>query len=103
MLYTDRLGAVALALTSGVGWKLTSRLLAHFGTLDAILDASTEELQAVRGIGTQIAANLRGIDLEHVAANLLRWETAGITVATWQSPLYPAALPVLEDKPLILF
>jgi DNA ligase (NAD+) len=42
-----------------VGYE-TARLLAeHFGDLDAILDASEEELQEVEGIGPVVAASIR--------------------------------------------
>lgn len=99
----DRLYVLALALTPGIGWKLTGRLLERFGTLGAIFSANADELQSVRGIGKQLAANIRGVNLEQSAATLTRCEACDIVVASWRDSFYPLPLHRLDDKPLVLF
>src|SRR5215510_5297529 len=99
----DRVRAVALALAERVGWKLIQRLLEHFGTLEAIITANADNLQAVRGIGKQIAANLRKINLDKTRADLNRFEEQRIKTVTWLDDDYPAALSALDDKPLAIF
>ncbi len=99
----DRTRIIALALTDRVGWTLIHRLIERFGTLEAALSASPDALQTVQGIGKQIAANIRAIDLDRLAAELWRFEAQGITVATWQDAHYPARLKGLDDRPLALF
>ena len=42
---------------------LAHRLLAHFGTIQAVFSASMEELKKVKGVGDSIAANLRCIGI----------------------------------------
>jgi DNA processing protein len=102
-LIDDRTRTIALALTDRVGWTLIHRLVDRFGTLEAVLSATPDELKTVHGIGKQIAANIRAIDLDRLAADLQRFEAQGITPATWEDPHYPARLSELDDKPLALF
>src|SRR5215831_3460163 len=103
MTSDSRVRAVALALTERVGWKLMQRLLEHFRSLEAILAASAEELQAVRGIGKQIAANICAANLDTTAADLKRFDQGGIHTVTWLDETYPPVLNVLDDKPLAIF
>ena len=98
-----RTRAIALALTDRIGWVLLHRLLERFGTLEAVFGATAEELQSVRGIGNQIAANVKALDLGRIATHQQRWEAQGITVALWDEPTYPDVLRQLTDKPLALF
>jgi len=42
-----------------IGPERARRLLAHFGSVEAIVDAQTKDLRAVKGIGKQIADKLR--------------------------------------------
>jgi DNA processing protein len=99
----ERIRALALALTGRIGWKLIHRLLDHFETFEAILAAPESQLRKVPGIGPQIAASIRAIDLVSLVAALDRFRAEGITVATWQDPTYPIQFNALEDKPLVLF
>ncbi len=103
MTIDDRTRAIALALTPNVGWKLIHRLLDRFENLDAILSASPAELRKVPGIGQQIAANIRAIELEHVSDDITRFSDQGIHAITWRDPAYPPEFTLLEDKPLVLF
>jgi DNA excision repair protein ERCC-4 len=44
-----------------VGPMLAKRLIEHFGSVSKIINASTEELMEVEGIGTSIAAKIRDV------------------------------------------
>lgn len=99
----ERTRLLALALAGRIGWKLIHRLIDQFGTFEAILAATEPQLRKVAGIGPQIAASIRAIDLPRLAVELDRFREAGITVATWQDTTYPHQLNALEDKPLVLF
>jgi DNA processing protein len=99
----DRTRALALALTDRIGWTLLHRLLGTFGTLEATFAATGEQLQTVQGIGKQIAASIRSIDLRQVAADFRRLDTQGIRVALWDDSAYPDAIKALADRPLALF
>src|SRR5260221_2727399 len=103
MLPDDRIRAVALALTDRVGWKLIQRLLEPCGSLEAILAATSDELQTVRGIGNQIATNIRQIDPGKMADELTCFDEQGIKTVTWLDERYPSVLHHLDDKPLVIF
>jgi DNA processing protein len=106
---------VALSLLPNVGGRTLAMLLDHFGDLDAIFSASESDLRAVRGIGPKLSAAIRSIDLDHTAAEMAAWQSAGIEVLlqpafhTLSSAprtangLYPAALAALPDAPPVLF
>ena len=52
----------------GVGPTLRKRLLAAFGSLDAVARASDEELLAVKGVGPELVRKLRAVVTTHDAA-----------------------------------
>jgi DNA ligase (NAD+) len=43
-----------------VGPTIAANIARHFGTLDAVMDASVEELEAVEGVGPTVAAEITG-------------------------------------------
>ena len=103
MVIDDRVRAVALAMTNRIGAKLIERLLMRFGTYEAILQADQAALRSVSGIGPQISASIRAINVEQVARDLERFTAEGVTVSLWDDPQFPARLAALPDRPLVLF
>ena len=102
----ERTRLIALALTRGIGWKLLHRLLVRFGSYEAALAASAEELRMVQGVGKHIAARIQAIDTDYVANDLQRFAAQHIAAVTWQDSTYPlrlASLNAAEDRPLTLF
>lgn len=95
---------VALSLVEHVGAKKLRALATFFdGDLAAALDADSATLRQVPGIGAKIAASIRAVDLASVAADIPRWNDAGIMLVTLNDPAYPAALRELDDAPPTLF
>ena len=94
---------VGLATSARIGGKLMTRLLAHFGSVEAVFEADEDELQVVSGIGVKIAAAIIGVDLNQIAVSLTAWEQSGIKILTWESPDYPANLLQNDDAPPVLF
>src|SRR5689334_22537971 len=99
----DRTRLVALALTRHVGRVLIQRLLDRFGSLSEVFQATPVELRSVQGIGAQIATAISAIDLSQIAIDIRRFDSQGITIATYRDLHYPAALANIEDKPLAIF
>jgi DNA processing protein len=98
---------VALCLVPGLGAKTIERLLAHFGSLDAILAAEVDALIAVPRIGPKLAAAIWAIDLDGIRAAIQAWQADGITILL-RAPVdpqdpYPARLLALDDAPPVLF
>ena len=98
---------VALCLVPGLGAKTIERLLAHFGSLDAVLTADVAALIEVPRIGPKLAAAIRVIDLDQIRAAIQVWQADGITILK-RAPVdphdpYPARLQALDDAPPVLF
>ena len=65
-----------------VGEATAKALAEHFGTLDAVIDASLEQLQEVRDVGPEVAASIRQFFDEPVNRNLVaRLRAAGVNPA----------------------
>ena len=95
---------VALCLIDHLGAKKLRALWTYFnGDLDAILRADERALDRVPGIGVKLAAAIRRIDVEAVAASVARWESAGIRLITLGDAAYPALLKRIPDPPPLLF
>ena len=94
---------VALSILPGVGGVTMRRLLAHFGSISAILAASESQLCAVYGVGTQIAGAIRHASVESTHTLLAALADEGINPITWQDPHFPANLLTCADAPPLLF
>lgn len=94
---------VALSLIPHLGGHTIDRLLAHFGTLDAICAAGTPDLRAVRGIGPTFAAAIQALDVPRTQAAIDAWQTDGIAILLRDDAAYPDALRSVDDAPPVLF
>lgn len=94
---------VALSLIPGLGGRTLDNLLAHFGSLEAILHATAADLRAVPRIGPKLTAAIQAIDLDQTRAAIIAWQAAGITLALKGENGYPPALTGLDDAPPVLF
>ena len=94
-----------LALTPGVGNATARKLLAAFGSAQAIFEQSSATLQQ---LGSNKLASALGSEPPGLAAQLqatLGWLRAGDNrrVAVLGDPAYPAVLLDIEDPPLMLY
>jgi DNA processing protein len=94
---------VALTTAARVGGKTITRLLEHFGTLEAVFEATPNELIQVPHVGKQTANAITRIDLGAVEADLEGMTQRGIQVLTWEDAAFPANLLRCEDAPPVLF
>src|SRR5687767_741513 len=95
---------VAFALVGRVGGKTITRLLQHFGSLEAALDASPAALMNIPYIGRSTAHAIAQIDMPQVEALCARFDRSGIRVITWEDTAhYPPNLLLCDDAPPVLF
>lgn len=81
----------------GVGTVAAQQLAAHWRSLDALAQASEEEIQILPGVGPHIAQNLwRWFHNEHNRALIARLQAAGVCVAAEPA----AAAPPAQPRPL---
>ncbi len=103
-LSDDEHDLLALHLVTGVGPRLTSALLEHFGSASAILHASSLELMEVPYLGPKVAEALtRALANPDVARECEAIEKHGVHLRVMGRPDYPANLATIDDAPHLLF
>lgn len=98
-----RLGWAAIGLTSGLGGKTVTRLLSHFGTLEAALEADPAELTAVPGLSPGMMQTITGINLDTVQHDYAQITEAGVAMLTWEDAAYPPLLLQAPNSPPVLW
>lgn len=95
---------IALTMVPDVGPVAFGRLLAVYGSPDAIFGAPLKDLAAIEGIGEKKARNINGFsgwkDAERQVDNLNRMDVSAVTL---DSPEYPAMLRQIADAPAVLY
>ncbi len=95
---------IALTSAARIGGKTITRLLAHFGSLEAVFDATPGQLRQVPGVGPKTAAAITQIDLSRVEADLAQFKEAGLRTITWEDrDSYPTNLLRADDAPPVLY
>ena len=95
---------VGLSLCEGIGGVKLRRLLNRFGDVSTILSACVDDLQTVKGIHASVAHQIQAIQLDKLADDIHRWQSAQqIRIITWESPDYPQLLLAIPDAPPTLF
>jgi len=95
---------VRLALTPEIGPRLAHRLLARFGSPEAVFEASEAELAGVEGMGEKRRRALRLPEpREDALAAIETADRVGARLITLANPHYPIALKDLACPPLVLY
>ncbi len=86
-----------------VGEKAAATLARHLRTMDAIMEASVEQLQAVPDIGPVVAASIRSFTEEPKNQDLVgKLAAAGVNMASQQPPPSVAAQGPLSGKTFVV-
>lgn len=94
---------LALTLTPGLGPTRGKRLVDHFGTTEALFNASLTTLEAA-GIPVASAQSIAlGHSLKAAEAEFDKAMKAGIKLLCPDSPEYPERLLEIYDPPLVLY
>ena len=97
------LGWLALALTPGLGARLTGKLLREFGSPEAIFSASLTALEAQQ-IPAAVAQAIHSRQpMSAAAKELSQAEAAKCRLITWDEPVYPQLLREIYDPPTLLY
>ncbi len=100
----DRADRLALHLVPGLGPRLTSALLDHFGSAAAVRRAGVRELAQVAHIGGKLSEDfhraLRSVDVGAEEALAARH---GVSLRFLGREDYPAALATIPDPPPVLY
>jgi DNA processing protein len=97
------LGWLALALTPGLGARLTGKLLREFGSPEAIFNASLTALEGQQ-IPAAVAQAIHSRQAISAAAKeLSQAEATKCRIVTWDEPVYPQLLREIYDPPPLLY
>ena len=95
---------VRLAMVSGLGPTLTRRLEETIGSPLEICDATTTQLQRVKGISRKKADLIRrGLDEADIERELHMIQSQGVQLISFDDDHYPALLRHIVDPPSLLF
>lgn len=95
---------LALSLTPGVGSILLARLVARFGSPEAVFRASVTELGEIDGLTGKVAEEIRkGPQERAVDRELERVRAAGARILTLSDEAYPSRLKEIYDPPAVLY
>lgn len=98
------LNALRLNLIPGIGPRLTQLLMDRFGSAQAILSASINELQQVQGIGSKLAMSI--LTNGSVAEAMDEWKrccATGVEIFLRGEGRYSPALDRIPDPPHLLY
>ena len=95
---------LALSSVKGLGNVQVKRLIAHFGSMKAILDAKSAEIERLASLTPAIAAQICTVTdkLPMFRKELDALRTQNIRVLSFEDPNYPAQLKKIPDAPVIL-
>ncbi len=94
---------VALNAVPRLGPKTFQNILARFGKLELVFNASIEELCVVPRLNQTMAEHILGTDLDDVELELRSLYEEGIEVITLKDDEYPTNLKQISDAPPVLF
>jgi len=94
---------VRLNLTRGVGARTYYRLVAAFGSAEAILEAPRHAIERVEGVSEAVAEAIAGGCEADAQAELELVGNTGAEVITIEHPDYPETLKKIYDPPLVLY
>ncbi|TWT96723.1 hypothetical protein Pla108_24970 [Botrimarina colliarenosi] len=100
----ETLAEVRLSCVRGVGPLLRGRLIEALGDAGAVLAASPNILQEVRGVGSKTAVAISAAPAADKATQMLdRAAECGIRVLAISDDEYPASLREIPDPPAVLY
>src|SRR5947199_9840192 len=94
---------IALNMTPGVGPRVTSRLLEHFGSADAIFDAPRRELALLRLTPETIESIAKRELHVRAEAEIEKVRKLGGDILVLDDGVYPALLRETYDPPVTLY
>jgi DNA processing protein len=95
---------MALLRVEGVGDIMAKKLLTHFGSAEAVLNAKTSQLAAIDGVGAVLLKNLKDKSVFEKATQELQFiQNNNIDVLYFLDEKYPDRLKHCIDGPVLLF
>jgi len=100
----DRHAFLRLTLVPGIGPRIMSRLLTHFGTAAAVLDATLSQLGEVERVGPKLAVSIQDSRRSDLVDRVIdHCQDNEIDIIYPGDPRYPHLLREIANPPLLLY
>jgi len=99
----ERWRRLELWLTPGIGPRIWQLLLARFGSAEAVLHSSINELQQVDGVGPKLAAAIKTSRPEGAQREWEDCQSRGVDLLWQDDDRYPEPLTRTADPPPVLY
>jgi DNA processing protein len=94
---------IGLNLTCDIGSIRLKKLLEYFDKPADILEAPSEKLMAIAGIGPQIAKKIKAVHKKDIDREINLTQKQNIRIVTFDNDAYPGNLKYIPDPPIILY
>jgi len=103
-MQSEFLYKVALSLIHGIGSINAKKLIAFFGSVEAVFEAKKKDLLRIQGIGTILASEILNTDvLKRAEKEIAFAEKHGIKILFFLDDDYPLRLKHCDDAPIVLY
>ena len=93
-----------LSLVSGIGPRLLPRLLEHFGSAQAVFEASLSQLGQVEKVGPHVASSIQAARNDGLVDRVVEHcNDNGVKLLCIDEATYPKLLLELHDPPVVLY
>jgi DNA processing protein len=94
---------LALASLSGLGGATARKLIEQFGDVEAVFDATDEQLVEIPRFTETMVEGLRALNPEKYEQEIYALAEDEIDLLTWDDARFPKQLRELKDAPVLLF
>jgi len=94
---------VGLNKIGEIGSKRLSALLEFFGKPEEIINASSDKLSRVSGIGESIAYRIRGLSKKEIALEFDAASSLNLKIISFEDPDYPQNLKSIPGSPIVIY
>jgi DNA processing protein len=99
----DLIHTLRLSLIPGVGPRTRQALLERFGSAQAVLTATPDQLRGVPGVGPKLTAKILAGSQTDAEEEIALCQARGIQILTEVDEQYPRMLREIPDPPGVLF
>lgn len=99
----SKLHFFALSTISGIGGVTTQKLIARFGSVEAVFEASPQELVEIPRVTNKTVEQIQALDWDELEAKILSYTQDGIQLLSWNDDEYPANLREINSSPPLIF
>lgn len=99
----SKLHFFALSTISGIGGVTTRKLMARFGSVRGIFEASPEDLIEIPRVTDKTVEQMQSLEWDELESQIRGYTKDGVHLLSWDDEAYPANLREIASAPPLLF